>query len=112
MVAWWPGRPSMRPAFVRRPNSDLMGDIMGGSFSGRALRRRSRGMGSCKFTPCCELHTIFVLFLGASLVRLRFSRCHPHAIATCLSLTTSKDCQCNYGKSGLAQMGIWVYGVS
>lgn len=51
MVAWWPGRPSMRPAFVRRPNSDLMGDIMGGSFSGRALRRLSRGMGSCERDP-------------------------------------------------------------
>jgi len=48
VVAWWPGRPSMSPAFVRRPNRDLMGDIIGGSFSGRALRRLKRGMGFCK----------------------------------------------------------------
>ena len=50
VVAWWPGRPSIRPALVRRPNSDLMGDIMGGSFSGSDLRRLMRGRGSCKIT--------------------------------------------------------------
>ena len=67
MVAWWPGRPSMRPAFVRRPNSDLMGDIMGGSFSGRALRRLRRGIGSCKYTcPSQLLRTLLGFAPGSS----------------------------------------------